>query len=174
MKFVIAFLLMISQAAFAGFGGSRSSFSGGSRSSFSGSRSSFSSSRSYSSGSSFGGSRSSSTATVTRPSSSSGSWFGSRPSQPAPTTVREIHYNNGGGTGNGFVNGMLVGHMLSNNPSVIVNGGAPAQVVAAPTAQPGVIVAQETHGFFYYFFAFVLWGALIAAVIWGIRKVFFT
>lgn len=101
----------------------------------------------FSGRSSFGGGRASaSRVTISRPVS--------RPTTVTHTTV--VHNNSGGG-GNGFFTGMLVGNMMNHNQPVVVAGGVQQPLYA----DPGNVVVQESHGFFYYF----LWTMAILVLI---------
>lgn len=109
--FVISLICLSSISTFAGVGGALAAF-GGARSISSGARaSSFSSSARSSS---FGGAR-----------ATSGSVTITRPSYSAPTTT-VIHSSDH--SGSGFVNGMLMGTMLSQ-PHMAVMPGTVAPVV---------------------------------------------
>lgn len=133
---IVGILLFACLSAYAGFGGSRSSFGGSS------SRSSYSPSRSF-----FGGSRSSGqSATITRP--------------VAPTRTTIIHnttvvnrdrgYNGGS---NSLVTGMLIGSAMSRPRQVVyVNGQPQPQIVYADgqvVQQPAVVVKESSSSLFW-------------------------
>lgn len=157
---LIAALSVFSISAMAGFGGSRSS--GGFRSSPSFSRSS----------SSFGGFRSapSRSVTITRPSA---------PAYSPPAPHVENHYHgSGGGGSSGLVNGMILGSLMSQNHTTVVQQAPMAGTVGVAdgsgaltySANSGVV--YETHGFFYYLFWTIMWTALAATILWFLCIVF--
>lgn len=119
-KWLVVLLMCFSMNVYAkGFGGGRSSSS------------------------SFGGSRSSGVS-MNRPSYS-------RPSYSAPssthTTVVEHHYSSGGGSGNGLLTGMMIGHMMSNNgPTVIQGGMAQAPIPESSFYANGQVPQQQSTG----------------------------
>jgi len=152
---IILIIFTICLHVFAGFGGSRSSFSSGR--SFNSSRSFSNSSFSRSTSSSyFGGSRASKSVTISRPSSSgSVSSYGS--------THTTIVHETPSYSGDGFWHGMFWGHMLSQ-------GNQPPMVIVANPAQqhimqgaPAVVEQQadQRHGFLYYFTLILIMGAFL-------------
>lgn len=167
MKFYLIILMsLFTLSAYAGFGGSRSSFSG--------SRS-FSSSRSFSAPSrSFGGTRSyGGGASVSRPAP--------RPSAPpARSAPSETHVHNygGGGSGNGFFTGWLMGNVMSNHaPTVVVQGTQAAPSGASvdanlPALAPSYIAPEaEGHGTFYYFMMTIFWLGMIGILLYFVLKI---
>lgn len=156
-KFIVCLCLLASLNAFAGFGGSRGGSFGGGRS--------FSGSSFRSSGSSFGGFRSSSglgarSVTIARPAAPSYR----APSYSAPTNT-VIHHDSGG---SGFMNGMIMGHLMSRPAPVVVAGStgvvSPGAVAVAPTT-----VVADTWSFFDTLFVLII----LAIFAWIIYLIFF-
>lgn len=146
---ICSFAVVYSKCSHAAFGGAR----GGGSVSVSRGGGSFSGGRS----SSFGGSRGSMGGTVSI----------SRPAAAAPsTTTHVIHsVSDGHMGGSGFMNGMLMGTILSQ-PHTTYVGGSSVQSPIVESVPGGPVVVSESHGLVYWLGVLVI--ALFAIYLLGI------